>query len=57
MKQGEKMKVIKTVTTVEGTLYKGEIVKFQEAVDSNGYYRVKDSMGRIWFIKKKNLEW
>ena len=57
MKQGEKMKGIKTVTTVEGTLYKGEIVKFQEAVDSNGDYRVKDSMGRIWFVKKKNLEW
>ena len=56
MKQGDKMKVIKTVTTVEGTLYKGEIVKFQEAVNSNGDYRVKDSMGRIWFVKKKNLE-
>ena len=57
MKQGEKMKVIKTVTTVEGTLYKGEIVKFQETVNSNGDYRVKDSMGSIWFVKKKNLEW
>ena len=57
MKQGEKMKVVKTVTTVDGTLYKGEIVKFQEAVYSNVYYRVKDSMGRIWFVKKKNLEW
>ena len=56
MKQGDKMKVIKTVTTVEGTLYKGEIVKFQEAVNTNGDYRVKDSMGRIWFIKKENLE-
>ena len=57
MKIGDKMKVIKTVTTVDGTLYKVEIVKFQEAVDSNGDYRVKDSMGRIWFVKKKNLEW
>jgi len=56
MKEGNKMKVIKTVTTVEGTLYKGEIVKFQESVNLNGDYRVKDSMGRIWFIKKENLE-
>ena len=39
MKQGDKMKVIKTVTTVEGTLYKGEIVKFHEAVNTNGDYR------------------
>ena len=52
----DKMKVIKTVTTIDGTLYKGEIVKFQEAVNTNGDYRVKDSMGRIWFIKKENLE-
>jgi hypothetical protein len=56
MKQGSKMKVIKTVTTVDGTLYADEIVKFQEAVNSAGDYRVKDSMGRIWFIKKENLE-
>ena len=56
MKQGDKMKVIKTVTTIDGTLYKGETVKFQEEVHSNGDYRVKDSMGRIWFIKKENLK-
>ena len=50
------MKVIKTVTTVDGTLYKDEIVKFQETVHSNGDDRVKDTMGRIWFIKKENLK-
>ena len=26
----DKMKVIRTVTTVEGTLYEGEVVRFQE---------------------------
>ena len=52
-----KMKVIKTVTTVEGTLYEGEVVRFQE-VEKNGDYRVKDSMGRIWFLPKEVLrEW
>tara|TARA_R110000851_G_scaffold325596_1_gene493668 strand:+ start:500 stop:670 length:171 start_codon:yes stop_codon:yes gene_type:complete len=56
MDLGVKMEIIKTVTTVEGTLYKGEIVKFQKVINSNGDYRVKDSMGRIWFIKKENLE-
>ena len=56
MKQGDKMKVIKTVTTVDGTLYKDEIVKFQESVHSNGDYRVKDSMGRIWFIPENYLK-
>ena len=56
MKQGKKMEVIKTVTTVDGTLYKGDKVKFQESVNSNGDYRVKDAMGRIWFVDKENLK-
>ena len=50
-----KMKVIRTITSVDGTLYEGEIVRFQE-VEKNGDYRVKDSMGRIWFINKENLK-
>ena len=55
MKQGSKMKVIKTLTTIEGTLYEGEVVKFQE-IEKNGDCRVKDSMGRIWFVDKENLK-
>ena len=51
----DKMKVIKTVTTIDGTLYEGEVVRFQE-VETNGDYRVKDSMGRIWFLNKENLK-
>ena len=51
----DKMKVIKTVTSIDGTLYEGEIVRLQE-VQKNGDYRVKDSMGRIWFVNKENLK-
>ena len=51
----DKMKVIKTVTTIDGTLYECEVVRFQE-VEKNGDYRVKDSMGRIWFLNKENLK-
>ena len=51
----DKLKVIRTVTTVDGTLYEGEVVRFQE-VEKNGAYRVKDSMGRIWFLNKENLK-
>ena len=51
----DKMKVIRTITSVDGTLYEGEIVRFQE-VEKNGDYRVKDSMGRIWFVNKENLK-
>ena len=55
MKIGDKMKVINTLTTIEGTLYEGEVVRFQE-IEKNGDYRVKHSMGRIWFLDKENLK-
>tara|TARA_E500000318_G_scaffold107808_1_gene117609 strand:- start:670 stop:840 length:171 start_codon:yes stop_codon:yes gene_type:complete len=51
----KKYKVINTVTTVNGTLYVDEIVFF-ENIEKNGDYRVKDTMGRIWFINKSNLK-
>ena len=42
VKKGEKLKVIKTVSTIEGTLYENEIVKFELKVDC--HYHVKDTM-------------
>ena len=51
----KKMKVLETIVTVEGTLYKDEIVTL-ECKEQNGDYRVKDSMGRIWFIKEEKLK-
>ena len=50
----KKYRVIKTVTTVDGTLYKEEIVTYQNKED-DGDWRVKDSMGRIWFVNPKQL--
>ncbi len=50
----KKYRVIETITTVEGTLYKDEMVTFvNEEVDSD--WRVKDTMGRIWFVNKNQL--
>ena len=51
----KKMKVLETIVTVEGTLYKDEIVTL-EGKEQNGDCRVKDSMGRIWFIKEEKLK-
>ena len=51
----KRYKVVNTVTTVNGTLYAKEAV-FVENVEENGDWRVKDTMGRIWFIKKENLK-
>ena len=54
VKKDSKFEVIKTVTTVNGTLYKGEKVRLQRKED--GHNRVKDTMGRIWFVEDKNLK-
>ena len=50
----KKYRVIKTVTTVDGTLYKDELVAFENK-EEDGDWRVKDNIGRIWYVDPKNL--
>ena len=50
---GKKAKVIKTISTINGTLYEDDVVLVERS--ENGNYRVKDSMGRIWYVDKKNI--
>ena len=50
----KKYRVLETITTVDGTLYKEEIVTYQNKED-DGDWRVKDSMGRIRFVNPKQL--
>ena len=50
-----KYKVIKDYATSEGILYKGELVTEHES-KPNGHIRVKDTMGRIWFVPKNILK-
>ena len=49
-----KYRVLETITSVEGTLYKEELVTF-ETEENDGDWRVKDSMGRIWVVNPKQL--
>ena len=49
-----KYKVLIDHPTSEGILYEGEVVNEYEN-KPNGHIRVKDSMGRIWFVPKKIL--
>ena len=44
-------RVLETISTVNGTLYKDDLVDFE----SNGDWRVKDKMGKIWYIKEQQL--
>ena len=50
----KKYRVLTTITTVEGTLYEKEIVTFENE-EADGDWRVKDSMGRIWYLSSKML--
>ena len=50
----KKYRVLKTITTVEGTLYEKELVTFENE-EADGDWRVKDSMGRIWYLSPKML--
>jgi len=50
----KKYRVLKTITTVDGTLYKDELVTFENK-EVDGDWRVKDNMGRIWFLNSEKL--
>ena len=54
MKPGTKVKIVKSISTVEGTLYEGETVRIDRK--ENGHIRVKDSMGRIWFVNREDIK-
>lgn len=55
LKMKNKMKVKSTLTTIDGTLYEDEVVSV-EGKEKNGDLRVKDTMGRIWFLKEEMLK-
>ena len=50
----ESYRVLETISNVDGTLYKNDLVKLQNK-EENGDWRVKDNMGRIWYVDPKNL--
>jgi len=52
----KKYKVKSTLTTIDGTLYENEAVSV-EGKEKSGDLRVKDTMGRIWFLKEEMLKW
>ena len=51
----KKYKIIETMATYAGTLYKDDLVTFLNE-EKNGDYRVKDGMGKIWFVEPYNLK-
>jgi len=55
VKENIKYKVIKDYPTVEGMLYKNEIVKLDNGDNKPNKIRVKDLTGKIWFVDTDNL--
>ena len=47
-------RVLETISTVEGTLYKDDLVHFENE-EENGDWRVKDTMGKIWYLNSNLL--
>jgi len=52
--QGKKVKVTKTITSVNGALHEGEIVLVERR--ENGHWRCRDNMGRIFYLEESNLK-
>ena len=55
MEKDIKYKVIKDYPTINGMLYKDEIVKLDNGDLEKNKIRVKDTTGKIWFIDKNIL--
>ena len=55
MEKEIKYKVIKDYPTIDGMLYKDEIVKLDNGDSEKNKIRVKDTTGKIWFIDKNIL--
>jgi len=50
-----KYKIVGDYSTVEGTLYKGEVLTEDGNSTLEDHRRLKDSMGRVWFVPIKYI--
>ena len=51
----KKYKVIENYSTTEGTLYVGEVLREDANNTLDDNKRLKDSMGRVWFVPYKYI--
>ena len=54
MDKTNKAKILKTYFTTEGTLYKDSVVRV-ESLPQKGEVRVKDQLGKIFHILRKDI--
>ena len=59
MKIGDKVKILKDIPSVNGMLYVGTIVKIDQITEGktlmHGAIRVVDTLGKIWWVNKEDI--
>ena len=56
IRKGQKGTIKNTKTTINGTLYKNEIVKIDEVGFPDNDIRVIDSTGKIWYMNYSEIQ-
>ena len=52
---GERVKIQFDIPSVDGMLYKNQIVKLSEWNDSTKKIKVTDSLGKVWWIEPSQV--
>ena len=55
IKVGDKVEVIKTVSTVDGTLYKETVVKVTGIGYPDKDIEVRDPLGKLWYLDYEDV--
>ena len=55
-KVGDKVKVLTTKSTINGTLYEGSVVKIDGELNNSRDYRVIDDLGKIWYLLPNDMK-
>ena len=60
MRKGDKVKVLKSIPSVNGMLHIGTVVKIDEislpTSAVRGNIRVIDNTGKIWFVNEEDID-
>tara|TARA_Y100000310_G_scaffold107863_1_gene106333 strand:- start:5034 stop:5225 length:192 start_codon:yes stop_codon:yes gene_type:complete len=56
LNKDQKVKSLKTLTTINGTLYKDTVVRVDEIDSDKDIVRVIDNVGGIWYLKNDEIE-
>ena len=55
IKVGDKVRTIKDIPSENGMLYKNSLVKLDEWNDSTKKIRVRDRVGKVWWIEPSEV--